>query len=359
MIFLALSILCVISAVDLVQAQLGNNIPTSDLDGMQIGVKSGDRIKYKISSNIYDIDQEIARKIQIELTGIHTLPDWWYIRYFDEMEIIVDDVDYDPGEIVYTMSLFHGGAVQSSDQNSIIQLYSHTIPIFGFPINGKIGDLFPSDGTRFTVENSDRKLVDGILIDVFKATSDSIKLSIDGVTASYSETAYFEKTSGLMIEYNSILSWNILGVKPDTLEVNITALEIYIPGRSVAGGGCLIATATYGTELASQVQFLREIRDNTLMSTKSGALFITGFNGIYYSFSPAIADLERKSPVVREMIRLLITPMLATMPIMSLAEEGSESHIISLGVSVIALNIMMYVGIPVTFTHVLKKQIRS
>ena len=30
------------------------------------------------------------------------------------------------------------------------------------------------------------------------------------------------------------------------------------------GGGCLIATATYGSELAPQVQQLRELRDNTI-----------------------------------------------------------------------------------------------
>ena len=30
-------------------------------------------------------------------------------------------------------------------------------------------------------------------------------------------------------------------------------------------GGCLIATAAFGSELAPQVQFLREIRDNTVL----------------------------------------------------------------------------------------------
>ena len=39
---------------------------------------------------------------------------------------------------------------------------------------------------------------------------------------------------------------------------------------SEEGGGCLIATATYGSEMAPQVQQLRELRDNQLLNTESG-----------------------------------------------------------------------------------------
>ena len=56
------------------------------------------------------------------------------------------------------------------------------------------------------------------------------------------------------------------------------------------GGGCLIATATYGSELAPQVQQLRELRDNQLLNTESGSVFMSTFNDVYYSFSPIIAD---------------------------------------------------------------------
>jgi hypothetical protein len=112
------------------------------------------------------------------------------------------------------------------------------------------------------------------------------------------------------------------------------------------GGGCLIATAAYGTELAPQVQFLREIRDNTVMSTSSGSAFMTGFNQLYYSFSPTIADMERENPMFQEVVRAFITPMVSTLSIMTLAEDGSEVEVLGLGISVIALNLGMYIAAP-------------
>ena len=115
---------------------------------------------------------------------------------------------------------------------------------------------------------------------------------------------------------------------------------------ATGGGGCLIATAAYGTELAPQVQFLREIRDNTVMSTASGTSFMTGFNQLYYSFSPMIADLERENPMFQEAVRAFITPMISTLSIMTLAEDGSEGQVLGLGISVIALNLGMYIAAP-------------
>ena len=41
------------------------------------------------------------------------------------------------------------------------------------------------------------------------------------------------------------------------------------------GGGCLIATATYGSEMSQQVQQLRELRDNQLLNTESGTAFMS------------------------------------------------------------------------------------
>ncbi|MDC0150363.1 hypothetical protein OAI88_01350 [Nitrosopumilus sp.] len=123
------------------------------------------------------------------------------------------------------------------------------------------------------------------------------------------------------------------------------------------GGGCLIATAAYGSELAPQVQMLREIRDNQLMNTESGSAFMTTFNEAYYSFSPYIADLERESPIFKEIVKAGLTPMLSTLTIMESAE--SESEVLGLGLSVIALNIGMYIAAPALIAMKVNQQIRS
>jgi len=122
------------------------------------------------------------------------------------------------------------------------------------------------------------------------------------------------------------------------------------------GGGCLIATATFDSELAPQVQSLREIRDNTILSTASGTAFMTGFNTLYYSFSPQIADLERENLMLRETVRAFITPMISTLSIMTLAEGGNEMEILGLGISVIALNLGMYVVIPIAVIVEIKRK---
>jgi len=112
------------------------------------------------------------------------------------------------------------------------------------------------------------------------------------------------------------------------------------------GGGCLIATATYGSEMAPQVQQLRELRDNTILSTESGTAFMTGFNQFYYSFSPMVADLERENPIFKEVVKIALTPMLSSLSLLNYVDIDSEQEMLGYGISLILLNIGMYAGIP-------------
>ncbi len=129
-----------------------------------------------------------------------------------------------------------------------------------------------------------------------------------------------------------------------------------LPDEPKEGGGCLIATAAYGSEMAPQVQFLREIRDNTIMSTTSGTVFMNGFNQMYYSFSPYIADLQRENPIFKEAIKVAITPMISSLSILNYVNMDSEIEVLGYGISLIILNVGMYVGIPASVIFGIKKK---
>jgi hypothetical protein len=123
------------------------------------------------------------------------------------------------------------------------------------------------------------------------------------------------------------------------------------------GGGCLIATAAFGSELSPQVQFLREIRDNTILQTESGTSFMAGFNQFYYSFSPAIADYERENPTFKEAVKLTLTPLLTSLTLLHYADIDSESEMLGYGIGVILLNIGMYFVAPAVLIMTVRKRI--
>ena len=118
------------------------------------------------------------------------------------------------------------------------------------------------------------------------------------------------------------------------------------PNPYSSDGGCLIATAAFGSEMAPQVQRLREIRDGVVMQTESGAAFMAAFNQLYYSFSPGVADLERQHPAFKELVRVAITPMLASLSILNHIPMDSEAEMLGYGTGIILLNVGMYVGLP-------------
>ena len=123
------------------------------------------------------------------------------------------------------------------------------------------------------------------------------------------------------------------------------------------GGGCLIATATYGSELAPQVQQLRELRDNSLLQTESGTSFMNTFNDFYYSFSPTIADWERENPVFKEAVKITLTPMISSLSILNYVDMDSEVSVLGYGISLILLNVGMYFVAPAIVITKLKQKL--
>jgi len=153
---------------------------------------------------------------------------------------------------------------------------------------------------------------------------------------------------------------NIPVISTTTFEV-VEKGEMVTPAEQAAEekkkGGCLIATAAFGSEMAPQVQFLREIRDNTVLQTESGSIFMTGFNQFYYSFSPTIADYERENPAFKEAVKLTLTPLLTSLTLLQYADIDSESEMLGYGIGIILLNIGMYFAVPAILVMKVRKKI--
>lgn len=133
--------------------------------------------------------------------------------------------------------------------------------------------------------------------------------------------------------------------------------DVILPSEKSSGGGCLIATATYGSEMSPLVQQLREIRDNSLLQTESGTQFMNTFNDIYYSFSPTIADWERQNPMFQEAVRTFITPMISSLSILNYVDMDSEVSVLGYGISLIILNLGMYFVAPAIVIHTIRKKL--
>ena len=178
----------------------------------------------------------------------------------------------------------------------------------------------------------------------FQATADS--------------TQDFASTSGQSVFRDSLDMKYFFGtestVSKQQLEIRSTPLGEELPPQV---GGCLIATAAFGSEMAPQVQFLREIRDNTVLQTESGSAFMSGFNQFYYSFSPAIADYERENTVFKEAVKLTLTPLLTSLTLLQYADIDSESEMLGYGISIILLNIGMYFVAPAVLIMAVRKRI--
>ena len=146
---------------------------------------------------------------------------------------------------------------------------------------------------------------------IYKAVSVPISIAVPYMTGQYGIPNY-EIQYAIIHKVCMPDGSGCTDYRPDRM-ITQSIMETDNTHSSDQGGGCLIATAAFGSEMAPQVQFLRELRDNTVLQTESGTSFMTGFNQFYYSFSPAIADYERENPAFKEAVKITLTPLLTSL----------------------------------------------
>jgi hypothetical protein len=74
---------------------------------------------------------------------------------------------------------------------------------------------------------------------------------------------------------------------------------------------CIIATATYGSEMAPEVIFMRHVRDNMIASNEVGRTIVNGWNTFYYSWSTPLALWIASSDALQSTFKVLLLPLVA------------------------------------------------
>ena len=162
-------------------------------------------------------------------------------------------------------------------------------------------------------------------------------------------------------EHQVIIEMEGILFQPIPVETTVFTINVGEDGSSYyentsEGGGCLIATAAFGSEMSPQVQQLRELRDNVVMQTTSGHAFMTTFNQVYYSFSPYVADYERENPMFKEAVKVTLTPLLTSLAILNYVDIDTEQEMLGYGIGVILLNIGMYFVAPAAVIIAIKNR---
>ena len=199
-----------------------------------------------------------------------------------------------------------------------------------------------------------------VAVQVKDPTGSSILIRSVTADSSGNFELQFKISQKAMLGTYKIITNTVIGELPVIQIVTFEVVERQAGIESVddekKGGGCLIATAAFGSELAPQVQFLREIRDNVVLQTESGNSFLTGFNQFYYSFSPIIADYERENFVFKEAVKLTLIPLLTSLTLLQYADIDSESEMLGYGIGIILLNIGMYFVAPAVLIMKVRKR---
>lgn len=216
------------------------------------------------------------------------------------------------------------------------------------------------DGT-FTI-TLPRDFLDSKIGDI----DDDFFVLVDGGEAVFEETVTItDRTLVIPFELGT-MEIEIIGTQIDTSAV-IPEPPVQSPPETIQeseedtipqedGGGCLIATATYGSEFTPQVQLLRELRDNVVVNTDSGSVFMGTFNNFYYTFSPTIADWERQNSSFKGLVTMVITPMLTTLSLLNYVDIDSEQEMLGYGIGIILLNVGMYFVVPAIIVLKIRKR---
>jgi len=196
--------------------------------------------------------------------------------------------------------------VDSTEQGVYVRLVVLTQLLVADPyvvFDGELSDLFGTGDITLSLEIQDATATTTANAFQFDAT-------YDAMTNTFSATgdeSWTEVDPAISFAGRATVTTGVVSV---VLDKSGTVIGFTGDGgESLSGGGssstCFIATAAYGTPMATEIDTLRSVRDTYMLNNVVGSAFVD----TYYRLSPAVADKVAESPVLAAAVRAILTPL--------------------------------------------------
>lgn len=132
--------------------------------------------------------------------------------------------------------------------------------------------------------------------------------------------------SPVYLNLQALLLWEGKGSKEEAAKIlekaaalNPRDITIQNNLNAIKSSGCFIATAAFGTPLSLEVDVLRKWRDQRLLTSSLGRLFVD----FYYLVSPSVANFIAPRPTAKRIMRWLLSPLVKNLAQNYPAHDGS------------------------------------
>jgi len=267
----------------------------------------------------------------------------------------------------------------STTSTATVSVDSGTPPnVYSITITGVSGSLIHSQTLSLTVlSNADFTMTltpSSLTMPVGSSASSTVTISsVNGFNSAVQLTYSWQASapSGVTVTVTSPITPSSSTPATSSLTVSSTSssstgsFTLALTGSSgsishttdltvtLSGPACLIATATYGSPAAPEVQMLRSFRDNSIMRTKAGSSFMMAFNAWYYSFSPTVANYLNGHWAERDAMKVVLYPLIGilylTSNVYTATSTFPEFAVLISGLLASSLIGAFYLGLPLSF----------
>jgi len=181
----------------------------------------------------------------------------------------------------------------------------------------------------------------------YRTSINSIPVAVSGISATANLDFYASYETNTQVLLSSEVWATVNGLQWEIAHTDLQSTNLL---SAIGPSRCLIATATFGSDLAPPVQFLRDFRDQKIEKTFAGSNFMMVFNLWYYSFSPTIAQVIYASPQLRNVMQVLLYPLINILEVSATVFRAFRSQpelgALLTGLTATAMIAIVYLWIP-------------